>query len=281
MVGAAGLDGAKAALGVITSLHVYGVQPSASADPDALQNVDYAQTEELFRRMLEAPAAAEPGPLAADRLSTVRCEAARRDPAAAAALRPAVAPKAEPKPAAPAAPAPKKAPSPAKKAAAAMFSGAAAKKKKAPAPVPKKATKEEPPAPPAAAPAAAGPVSDDDDDMAPLARAAPGKSKRAMIGDSDSDLEEAPKPKQAKKEPAAKKEKKAASGAAAKRKAKEEADEEAEAKPQGGTVKVHAFQPGGKRTRRAMKTYFNDAGEEVTGGFRARYFTMIVCIFTN
>jgi methylmalonyl-CoA mutase N-terminal domain/subunit len=58
---------------VVTALHVYSVQPGVPKDASDLYNADYAQTEELFRRLLGSSAAeAENNPLATNLLNSVQ-----------------------------------------------------------------------------------------------------------------------------------------------------------------------------------------------------------------
>lgn len=291
------LDEAKAALGVITALHVYSVQPSEAKDADKLQNTEYVQSEEMFRRMLASTT--DPNPLSANLLSTVRCPAAKRDASLVRAVpkKPAstsAAPiKAAAKPAPPTAPKPvSKARSPAKKAPAKP--NETIKSKKAVEEKKKKASS------PSAIPAEpkskklliVDESDDDDEDELPSSAAAAelnggaakNAKKRATIDDFDSD-EEIPDAKET--EIIEKKKTKAPAAAAAgekkktagnKRKiAEKQDDEEAtvakeeaakkEAKlpsPMFGMVKVRTDVPTGKRTRRVMKTFYNDSGEEVT-----------------
>lgn len=279
------LDAAKAALGVITSLHVYSVQPSEVMDADKLQNTEYVQSEEMFAKMLASTT--DPNPLSANLLSTVRFPPAKRDaslvravpkkPAAAAAINQSTA-----KPALGAARKPvAKAPSP-KKAPAKPKETAKAKKKKAIAP-PAKPVEPKPKKPIIV-------DESDEDDEQPSAAAADTKSgapknakKRATIDDSESEEE---MPDDAKKEKSVEIKKKQAPTAAGEKKKtagnkrknvekqddevvavakEEEAKEEAKLpSPKFGTLKEHTDIPAGKRTRRVMKTFYNDSGEEVT-----------------
>lgn len=67
------LDEAKAGLSVITALHVYSLGPSALGDAEVLQNCDYVQTEELFARICgRAPDDAVDNPLLDNTLSSIR-----------------------------------------------------------------------------------------------------------------------------------------------------------------------------------------------------------------
>jgi hypothetical protein len=94
VVEAPGLETAKATLSVVTAMHVYSVQPGMPKDPADLFNADYAQTEELFRKLVAAGAAAsadDTNPLANNLLNAVQGLGVRRDPALIAAANPAAA----------------------------------------------------------------------------------------------------------------------------------------------------------------------------------------------
>lgn len=284
------LDAAKAALSVITALHVYSVQPSEVKDADKLQNTEYAQSEEMFCKMLASTT--DPSPLSANLLSTVRCLAAKRDASLVRAVpkKPAaaiasgfnasgakLAPVAARKPVAKA-PSPKKAPAKPKE---------TAKAKKA---VEEKKKKTSAPAVKPAEPKTKRPLivdeSDDDEDELPSAAAntkgGAAKKRATTVGDSESDEEMPDTNKEKiveekkKKAPTAVGEKKKAAGNKRKNVDKQDGKEvvvaeEQEAKeeaklpsPKLGAVKVHTDSPAKKRTRRVMKTFYNDSGEEVT-----------------
>ena len=289
------LEDAKSQLSVVTALHVYSVQPSDLKDADKLQNSDYGQTGELFRKMLDS--GADPCPAAKRDASTDRPAAKKPPPTTIVGQsKPAAKPSA--KTAAPGLSGPKpssfatssKTVKDAKPKPTTTTTAAAGSSRMKPS-----ETKKPDSAPKKLSSQAAVVKDDDDEEMPAVSR--PAKGKRVTIDDSESEDEE-PAPKQPKidkkNSASASKSSKAGAGSAAtgkkqpagnKRKApadkQEQQENEEEKKPSApspnyGTVKVHADAPGVKRTRRVMKTYFNDAGEEVTG----KKFLCIFLIFT-
>jgi len=305
VVDAQALEAAKAQLEVITALHVYSVQPALAKDSSDLYNADYAQTEALFRKLLaSSEAGADDNPLAANLLSAVQCAAARRDPNLAA-QRPKPAPKpaaaaAEPAAAKPLPAATSPAAKPKGKSSMEKMWAKASPPKSKPAPSKVAAAKAASAAPKKAAPQKAAPEPDpefamdidsdssssddsssseeeEEEEEQPAVMARPAGKGRAKqtIDDSvsDEDFKEPPA-KQAKQTKAAAKKPSAAAkpkhpaakkpSAAAKRKQPAGGEQEgpsvdARARPKSRSKAAP------KAKAKMMKTYFNDAGEEVTG----------------
>jgi hypothetical protein len=60
------LEAEKARLDVVTAMHVYSVQPGVPKDASDLYNADYAQTQQLFARLLASSAGGWPRERRAD-----------------------------------------------------------------------------------------------------------------------------------------------------------------------------------------------------------------------
>lgn len=258
------LEDAKSQLSVVTAMHVYSVQPAVTSSKDTLSlyNTDLSQSEELLRKMLGPAATTD---LLGSKLSTVLCESAQRS-TGAVQQGPEVVPEAVAQSAIT-----KVAPAPVKPAAAspvkeAVKPPASKPAKKSVATARKQAAK-------AVTAKNVPPSGTEVKDVA--LKKEEGNGKRVIIDDSDSEDDVAPAAEAA---PPPMKKVKQSAAATLDTDSKGRSKEKAAAAPekgsqqasllakQSGTTKSRGAGAGGaKRKRRVEKTYFNDAGEEVTG----------------